>query len=92
MGEGEPSSRKTCQESDAAMLIENDEFLNHDSGDGARDEEWIQDKFNRTEPNLIKEYPSHCVFEQDQLCSLETETSSTHHIEIIVTKPSCPYM
>ena len=38
---------------DAVILIENDEFLNHDSGDGARDEEWIQDKFNRTEPNLI---------------------------------------
>ena len=53
MGEGEPSSRKTCQESDAAMLIENDEFLNHDSGDGARDEEWIQDKFNRM-PQFLK--------------------------------------
>ena len=37
-GEGEPSSRKTCKESDTVMLIENDEFLNHDSGDGARDE------------------------------------------------------
>ena len=61
---------------------------------GLEMKEWIQDKFNRTESNLIKEYPSHCIFEQDQLCSLETETnnSNTHHIEIIVTKPKCHYM
>ena len=88
---GRAQQQEDLSGEDAVMLIENDEFLNHDSGDGARDEEWIQDKFNRTEPNLIKEYRSHCVFEQDQLCSLETETSNTHHIEIIVTKPNCHY-
>lgn len=31
--------RQTRQEADAVMHVENDEFLNHDSGDGAREEE-----------------------------------------------------
>lgn len=48
--------------------------------------EWIQEIFSKTEQNLIKESLSHCVFEQDQLCSPEPSTSNAHHTETIMTK------
>lgn len=54
--------------------------------------EWIQEIFNKTEQNLINEFLSHCVFEQDQLCSPEPSTSTAHHTEIIMTKSKYHYV
>lgn len=70
------------------MHVRNYEFLNHDRGEGLERKEWIQEIFNKTEQNLIRESLFYHVFEQDQLHRQEPSTRNVHRAETIVRSPA----